>query len=41
MEAAAKQRRAPSPAHDAWGLIHDLFMSQRTRFLAIASEFDL
>src|SRR5256714_15514973 len=41
MEMSAKQRSAPSPAHEAWVLIHDLFMSQRTRFLAIASEFDL
>jgi DNA-binding MarR family transcriptional regulator len=28
-------------ASEAWGLIAELFTSQRTRFLAIASEFDL
>jgi MarR family transcriptional regulator, organic hydroperoxide resistance regulator len=30
-----------TPAAEAWGLIADLFMSQRKRFLAIAQEFDL
>src|SRR3954463_4347336 len=30
-----------SPAGEAWWLMHRLFVSQRTRMLAIASEFDL
>src|SRR5436309_14838470 len=30
-----------SPAAEAWGLIHELFMSQKGRFVAIAQEFDL
>src|SRR6266849_3982737 len=30
-----------SPAAEAWGLIHQLFMSQKGRFIAIAQEFDL
>src|SRR4051794_31663905 len=30
-----------SAASEAWSLIAELFTSQRTRFLAIASEFDL
>jgi DNA-binding MarR family transcriptional regulator len=30
-----------SPAGEAWPLIHRLFMTQRTRFLAIASELEL
>jgi MarR family transcriptional regulator, organic hydroperoxide resistance regulator len=30
-----------TPAAEAWGLIADMFMSQRRRFLAIAQEFDL
>ena len=30
-----------SAASEAWSLIAELFRSQRTRFLAIASEFDL
>src|SRR5918912_2258053 len=30
-----------SAASEAWGLIAELFTSQRTRFLAIAAEFDL
>jgi len=34
-------RTAPSAASEAWSLIAQLFTSQRTRFLAIASEFDL
>jgi DNA-binding MarR family transcriptional regulator len=41
MAPSATKQTTPSPAAEAWGLIHDLFMSQRTRFLAIASEFDL
>ena len=32
---------ARSAASEAWALIAQLFTSQRTRFLAIASEFDL
>ena len=30
-----------SPAAEAWGLIHELFMSHKGRFVAIAQEFDL
>ena len=30
-----------TPASEAWSLINQLVASQRTRFLAIASEFDL
>lgn len=30
-----------SPADEAWALIHQLAMSQRTRVMAIASEFEL
>jgi DNA-binding MarR family transcriptional regulator len=33
--------RSTSPAAEAWGLIHELFMSQKGRFIAIAQEFDL
>jgi DNA-binding MarR family transcriptional regulator len=33
--------RRASPAAEAWGLIHELFMSQKGRFVAIAQEFDL
>ena len=32
---------APTAASEAWSLIAQLFTSQRTRFLAIASEFEL
>ena len=33
--------RSTSPAAEAWGLIHELFMSHKGRFVAIAQEFDL
>src|ERR1700710_2794105 len=33
--------RRTSPAAEAWGLIHQLFSSQKGRFIAIAQEFDL
>ncbi len=33
--------RRTSPAAEAWGLIHELFMSQKGRFIAIAQEFEL
>jgi MarR family transcriptional regulator, organic hydroperoxide resistance regulator len=33
--------RRASPAAEAWGLLHELFMSQKGRFIAIAQEFDL
>jgi DNA-binding MarR family transcriptional regulator len=33
--------RRVSPAAEAWGLIHQLFMSHKGRFIAIAQEFDL
>ena len=29
------------PAAEAWGLMHELFVSQKGRFIAIAQEFDL
>src|SRR4051794_41512864 len=34
-------RRRPSPASEAWALMHELFHASRRRFLAVASEFDL
>src|SRR6476619_4956172 len=34
-------RRRPSPASEAWALLHELFHASRRRFLAIASEFEL
>src|SRR6478736_10510161 len=34
-------RRRPSPASEAWALMHELFHASRRRFLAIASEFEL
>jgi DNA-binding MarR family transcriptional regulator len=39
--ATVSTTRKGSPAGEAWGLMHQLFMSQRGRFLAIASEFEL
>ena len=30
-----------SPAAEAWALLQQLMMGQRTRMLAVASEFDL
>lgn len=33
--------RRTSPAAEAWGLVHELFMSQKGRFIAIAQEFEL
>jgi MarR family transcriptional regulator, organic hydroperoxide resistance regulator len=30
-----------SPAGEVWQLLHQLFMTQKPRFMAIASEFDL
>lgn len=39
MDTTTVERR--SAASEAWSLMHALFQSQRTRFLAIASEFDL
>ena len=33
--------RRTTPAAEAWGLIHQLFSSQKGRFIAIAQEFDL
>ena len=33
--------RRTSPAAEAWSLLHELFMSQKGRFMAIAHEFDL
>jgi MarR family transcriptional regulator, organic hydroperoxide resistance regulator len=37
----AATRRKPSPASEAWALMHELFHASRRRFLAVASEFDL
>src|SRR3954447_20755363 len=34
-------RRRPSPASEAWALMHELFHASPRRFLAVASEFDL
>src|SRR3954453_8341875 len=34
-------RRKPSPASEAWALMHELFHASRRRFLAVASEFEL
>src|SRR3954453_22636440 len=34
-------RRRPSPASEAWALMHELFHASRRGFLAVASEFDL
>ena len=33
--------RRSNPAAEAWGLIHQMFLSQKGRFIAIAQEFDL
>ena len=40
-EMAVVTPRRPSPAAEAWELMSRLFMWQKGRFLAIASEFDL
>jgi len=39
--ASSATRRRPSPASEAWALMHELFHASRRRFLAVASEFDL
>jgi MarR family transcriptional regulator, organic hydroperoxide resistance regulator len=41
MASSAATRRRPSPAGEAWALMHELFHASRRRFLAVASEFDL
>ena len=41
MELKSATRRRPSPASEAWALMHELFHASRRRFLAIASEFEL
>jgi MarR family transcriptional regulator, organic hydroperoxide resistance regulator len=33
--------RRTTPAAEAWSLMHELFMSQKGQFVAIAQEFDL
>ncbi|HEX8066765.1 MAG TPA: MarR family transcriptional regulator [Thermoleophilaceae bacterium] len=38
---AVAEQRSRGPAAEAWGLIADLFGSQRRRFQAIAQEFEL
>jgi DNA-binding MarR family transcriptional regulator len=39
--APARTRSRPSPADEAWGLLHKLMFSQRRRFFAVASQLDL
>ena len=41
MATTASKRSRRSAADEAWGLLHQLMMSQRRRFLAVASELDL
>ena len=41
MPPTSATRRRPSPASEAWALMHALFHASRRRFLAIASEFEL
>jgi MarR family transcriptional regulator, organic hydroperoxide resistance regulator len=41
MPPTSATRRRPSPASEAWALMHELFHASRRRFLAIASEFEL
>jgi DNA-binding MarR family transcriptional regulator len=41
MAAPSATRRRPSPASEAWALMHELFHASRRRFLAVASEFEL
>src|SRR3954452_615071 len=39
--ASPSATRRPSPASEAWALMHELFHASRRRFLAVASEFEL
>ena len=41
MASTATSRSRGSAADEAWGLLHQLMMSQRRRFLAVAAELDL
>ena len=41
MPPTSATRRRPSPASEAWALMHELFHASRRRFLAVVSEFDL
>ena len=41
MPPTSATRRRPSPASEAWALMHELFHASRRRFLVIASEFEL
>jgi DNA-binding MarR family transcriptional regulator len=41
MAPTSATRRRPSPAGEAWALMHELFHASRRRFLAVASEFEL
>src|SRR4051794_10691298 len=41
MSHTSATRRKPSPAGEAWALMHELFHASRRRFLAVASEFEL
>jgi DNA-binding MarR family transcriptional regulator len=41
MSQTSATRRKRSPAGEAWSLMHELFHASRTRFLAVASEFEL
>ena len=41
MPPTSATRRRPSPASEAWALMHELLHASRRRFLAIAAEFEL
>ena len=41
MSATARAATSRTPAEEAWGLLHQLMMSERRRFLAVAAALDL
>src|SRR3954453_13088480 len=41
MSHTSATRRKPSPAGEAWALMHELFHASRRRFLGVASEFEV
>src|SRR3954464_15371482 len=41
MASPSATRRRPTPASEAWAMMHELFHASRRRFLAVASEFEL
>jgi MarR family transcriptional regulator, organic hydroperoxide resistance regulator len=41
MATASATRRRPTPASEAWALMHELFHASKRRFHAVASEFEL